>query len=140
MKTDAQKMVEALEKEGWEIGRDGRITRKREDGSVQVNATTPLARVTLDKPLQVNVRVLVAAKHLGEQPAGTRLVSIDGNPANTAVENLRYQVRPNGNRAEVQANRAKRAQERAEKLAEAAKAAAKKAREEKKKADALVTA
>ena len=89
MNTDISKMVKALEAEGWSIGTDGRIARSTERGSAtveQVNASSPLARVTLDgKTRWVSVRDLVAYKHLGEVPANATLASIDGNAANTAV-------------------------------------------------------
>ena len=63
-------------------------------------------------------------------PADTTLTSIDGNAANTAVDNLAYRPR-SGKRAEAQAEKA---QVRAEKLAEKAEEAAKKAREAAQKA------
>ena len=76
-------MVKALETDGWSVGKDGRITRTRE-GREQVNASVPLARVTLDgKPRWVNVRDIVAAKHLGALPANHAVVAKDGNPART---------------------------------------------------------
>ena len=133
MNTDIDKMVESLERDGWAVGKDGRITRQRE-GREQVNASVPLARVTLNgKPRWVNVRDLVAAKHLGPLPANHAVVALDGNGANTALTNLRYEPR-GGKRADTQAARAEKAQERAEKLAkkakevqDAAKAAAQKA-------------
>ena len=96
--------------------------------------TSPLARVALNgKTRWVSVRDLVAFRHLGMPPANTTLTSIDGNAANTAVENLSYRPRT-GKQAEAQANRAKKAQERAEKLAEKAEEAARKAREAAQKA------
>ncbi len=100
----------------------------------QVNASAPLARVALNgKTRWVSVRDLVAFKHLSMPPADTILTSIDGNPANTAVENLSYRPRT-GKQAEAQAEKAKKAQERAEKLAEKAEEAARKAREAAQKA------
>ena len=127
-------MVKALEAEGWSVGADGRVARTIERGSStveQVNASAPLARVALDgRPRWVSVRDLVAFKHLGMPPADTTLTSIDGNAANTAVDNLAYRPR-SGKRAEAQAEKA---QVRAEKLAEKAEEAAKKAREAAQKA------
>ena len=123
MNADISKMVKALEAEGWSIGTDGRVARSIERGSTaveQVNASSPLARVALNgKTRWVSVRDLVAYKHLGLPPANTTLASIDGNAANTAVENLGYRPRA-GKRAEAQAEKVKKAQERAEKLAEKA--------------------
>ena len=87
----------------------------------------------MGKTRWVSVRDLVAFRHLGMPPADTTLVSLDGNAANTAVENLSYRPRT-GKRAEAQAEKAKKAQERAEKLAEKAEEAAKKAREAAQKA------
>ena len=137
MNTDISKMVKALEADGWSIGTDGRVARSTERGSAtveQVNASSPLARVTLDgKTRWVSVRDLVAFKHLGEVPANTTLVSIDGNAANTAVENLEYRPRT-GKQAEAQAERAEKAQQRAEKLAQQAEVAAQKAKEAAEKA------
>ena len=137
MNTDISKMVKALEAEGWSIGTDGRVARSIERGSAtieQVNASSPLARVALNgKTRWVSVRDLVAFQHLGMPPANTTLTSIDGNAANTAVENLTYRPRT-GKQAEAQAEKAKKAQERAEKLAEKAEEAARKAREAAQKA------
>ena len=81
----------------------------------------------------MSVRDLVAFKHLGMPPANTNLTSINGNPANTAVDNLTYRPRT-GRQAEAQAEKAKKAEERAEKLAEKAEIAAQKAREAAEKA------
>ena len=137
MNTDIKQMAEALEAEGWSIGTDGRVARTIERGSAtveQVNASSPLARVALNgKTRWVSVRDLVAFQHLGMPPANTTLTSIDGNAADTAVENLSYRPRA-GKQAEAQAEKAKKAQERAEKLAEKAEEAAKKAREAAQKA------
>ena len=137
MNTDISKMVKALEAEGWSIGNDGRVARTIERGSLpieQVNASSPLARVTLaGKTRWVSVRDLVAFQHLGMPPANTTLTSINGNPADTSVANLEYRPRA-GKQAEAQADRAKKAQERAEKLAEKAEEAAQKAREAAQKA------
>ena len=139
MNTDISKMVKALEAEGWSIGTDGRVARTIERGSTtseQVNASSPLARVALNgKTRWVSVRDLVAFRHLGMPPADTILTSLDGDAANTAVDNLAYRPRT-GKRAEAQerAEKAKKAQERAEKLAEKAELAAKKAREAAQKA------
>ena len=66
-------------------------------------------------------------------PADATLVSIDGNAANTAVENLAYKPRT-GKRVETQAEKAKKAQERAEALAKKAEEAARKAQEAAQKA------
>ena len=143
MNTDISKMVKALEAEGWSIGTDGRVARTIERGSStveQVNASAPLARVALDGKLRwVSVRDLVAFKHLGVPPADTTLASIDGNAANTAVDNLAYRPR-SGKRAEAQAEKVKKAQVRAEKLAEKAEEAARKAREAAQKAEIAVGA
>ena len=99
-----------------------------------MNASSPLARVALNgKTRWVSVRDLVAFGHLGMPPADTILTSLDGDAANTAVDNLAYRPRT-GKRAEAQAEKAKKAQERAEKLAEKAELAAKKAREAAQKA------
>ena len=137
MNADIKQMVKVLEAEGWSIGTDGRVARSIERGSAtieQVNASSPLARVALNgKTRWVSVRDLVAFRHLGMPPANTTLTSIDGNAANTAVDNLAYRPRT-GKRAEAQAEKAKKAQERAEKLAEKAELAAKKAREAAQKA------
>ena len=137
MNTDISKMVKALEAEGWSIGADGRVARTIERGSTtseQVNASSPLARVALNgKTRWVSVRDLVAFRHLGMPPANTTLTSIDGNPANTAVDNLAYQPRT-GKQAEAQAEKAKKAQQRAEVLAKRAEEAAQKAREAAQKA------
>ena len=137
MNTDIKRMAEVLEAEGWSIGTDGRVARATERGSAtveQVNASSPLARVTLDgKTRWVSVRDLVAFQHLGMPPAGTILTSIDGNAANTAVENLSYRPRT-GKQAEAQAEKAKKAQKRAEVLAKRAEEAAQKAREAAQKA------
>ena len=141
MNTDISKMVKALEADGWSIGTDGRVARSVERGSAtveQVNASAPLARVTLDgKTRWVSVRDLVTYKHLGVPPADATLTSIDGNAANTAVENLAYKPRT-GKRAEAQAEKAKKAQERAEVLAKKAEEAAKKAQEAARKAAVAV--
>ena len=137
MNADIKQMAEALEADGWSIGAGGRVARTIERGSTtveQVNASSPLAHVALNgKTRWVSVRDLVAFRHLGMPPADTTLVSLDGNAANTAVENLSYRPRT-GKRAEAQAEKAKKAQERAEKLAEKAEEAAKKAREAAQKA------
>ena len=137
MNNDMSKMVKALEAEGWSIGTDGRVARTIERGSAtveQVNASSPLARVTLNgKTRWVSVRDLVAFQHLGMQPANTILTSINSNPADTSVVNLEYRPRT-GVSAEAQAEKAKKAQQRAEKLAEKAEEAAKKAREAAQKA------
>ena len=143
MNADISKMVKALEAEGWSIGTDGRVARTIERGSTtseQVNASSPLARVALNGKLRwVSVRDLVAFQHLGMPPADTILASIDGNAANTAVDNLAYRPR-SGKRAEAQAEKAKKAQERAEKLAKKAEEAARKAREAAQKAALAVGA
>ena len=137
MNSDIKQMTEALEAESWSIGTDGRVARTIERGSTtveQVNASSPLARVALNGKMRwVSVRDLVAFTHLGAQPTGTTLTSIDGNAANTAVGNLAYRPRT-GRQAEAQAEKAKKAQERAEKMAEKAEEAAKKAREAAQKA------
>ena len=137
MNSDIKQMVKALEAEGWSIGTDGRVARSIERGSAtveQVNASSPLARVPLAGKMRwVSVRDLVAFQHLGLPPANTILASIDGNPANTAVENLEYRPRT-GKQAEAQAEKAKKAQERAEVLAKRAEEAAQKAREAAQKA------
>ena len=137
MNSDISKMVKALEAEGWSIGTDGRVARTIERGSLpieQVNASSPLARVTLDGATRwVSVRDLGAYKHLGAPPADTTLVSIDGNAANTSVANLEYRPRT-GKQAEAQAEKAKKAQERADVLAKKAEEAAKKAQEAAQKA------
>ena len=136
MNSDIKQMVKALEAEGWSIGTDGRVARTIERGSStveQVNASSPLARVTLAGKLRwVSVRDLVAFQHLGMPPANTILTSINGNPADTSVVNLEYRPRT-GKQAEA-ANRAKKAQERAEVLAKRAEEAAQKAREAAQKA------
>ena len=137
MNSDIAKMVKALEAEGWSIGTDGRVARTIERGSTtaeQVNASSPLARVALAGKMRwVSVRDLVAFQHLGMPPAGTVLTSIDGNPANTAADNLEYRPRT-GASAEKQAERAEKAQKRAQLLAEKAEVAAQKAREAAEKA------
>ena len=137
MNTDIKQIAEVLEAEGWSIGTDGRVVRLAEREGVlvtKVNASSPLARVTLDGATRwVSVRDLVAYKHLGMPPTDTTLVSIDGNAANTAVENLAYKPRT-GKRTEAQADRAKKAQERAEVLAKKAEEAATKAQEAAQKA------
>ena len=137
MNSDIKQMVKALEAEGWSIGTDGRVARSIERGSAtveQVNASAPLARVALNgKTRWVSVRDLVAFRHLGMPPANTTLTSIDGNAANTAVENLSYSPRA-GKRAEAQAEKVKKTQERAEVLAKKAEEAAKKAQEAARKA------
>ena len=143
MNADISKMVKALEAEGWSIGNDGRVVRTIERGSTkseQVNASSPLARVPLDgKTRWASVRDLVAFRHLGMPPADTTLTSIDGNAANTAVENLTYRPRT-GKRAEAQAEKTEKAQKRAEKLAEKAEEAATKAQEAAQKAALAVGA
>ena len=115
-------MVKALEAEGWSIGTDGRVARTIERGSStveQVNASSPLARVALDgKTRWVSVRDLVAFQHLGMPPANTTLTSIDGNAANTAVDEPREYRPRTGKSAEAQAEKAEKAQKRAEKLAQ----------------------
>ena len=137
MNSDIKQMVKALEAEGWSIGTDGRVARSIERGSTtveQVNASSPLARVVLSgKTRWVSVRDLVAFAHIGMPPAGTILTSIDGNPANTAIDNLAYRPRT-GRQAEKLAEKVKKAEERAEKLAEKAEIAAQKAREAAEKA------
>ena len=124
MNTDISKMVKALEADGWSIGTDGRVARSIERGSAmieQVNASSPLARVALNgKTRWVSVRDLVAYRHLGMPPTDTTLASIDGNAANTAVENLAYRPRT-GKQAEALA---KKAEEAARKAQEAARKAA----------------
>ena len=128
MNTDIDRLVKALEADGWSIGEDGRITRQRGEVT-QVNATVPLARVTLDgKARWVNVRDIVAHKHLGPLPVGNGLKAVDGNAANTAVANLAYEPR-SGKRAATQAARAERAQARADALAKKAQEAATRAKE-----------
>ena len=128
MNSDIGRMVEALEADGWSIGEDGRITRQRGEGT-QVNATVPLARVTLDgKARSVSVRDIVAHKHLGAMPLNSALVAADGNAANTAVANLAYEPRT-GKRAATQAARAERAQAKADALAKKAEEAATRAKE-----------
>ena len=128
MNTDIDRLVKALEADGWSIGEDGRITRQRGEVT-QVNATVPLARVTLDgKARWVSVRDIIAAKHLGPLPEGSVLRAVDGNAANTAVANLAYAPR-SGKRAATQAARAERAQARADALAKKAEEAATRAKE-----------
>ena len=137
MNSDIGKRVKALEAEGWSIGTDGRVARTIERGSTaveQVNASSPLARVSLAGKMRwVSVRDLVAFAHLGMPPANTTLTSIDGNAANTAVANLEYRPRT-GVSAEAQAAKVKKTQERAEVLAKRAEEATRKAREAAEKA------
>ena len=132
MNSDIKQMAEALEAAGWAIGTDGRVARTIERGSTtaeQVNASSPLARVALNgKTRWVSVRDLVAYRHIGMPPAGTILVSVDNNPANTSLVNLEYKPRT-GVSAEAQAAKVEKAKQRAEKLAEKAEIAVQKARE-----------
>ena len=133
MNADIGRMVVALEAEGWSIGADGRITRQRGERE-QVNASAPLARVQLDgKARWVNVRDVVAHKHLGALPPDTAVVALDGNLANTTAANLRYEPRV-GKRAATQAARAERAKAKADSLAKKAQEAATKAKDAAAKA------
>ena len=137
MNSDIKQMAEALEAAGWAIGTDGRVARTIERGSTtaeQVNASSPLARVALAGKMRwVSVRDLVAFAHLGMPPAGTILTSLDGDAANTAVDNLAYRPRT-GVSAEAQAAKAEKAQQRAAVLAKRAEEATRKAREAAEKA------